>query len=896
MAGTLYRRWGWAGTSALSLKIWCEALIVARRAYATVRGAGRRPLAPRRARATWRAGHLDIHLFGHLEVALDGARLSIATPASRCRSWPTCCFTGPRRYRASIWPFCSIPTTRRARRARSCARRWPSCPRLLARPSRRAVRHDRRGQSRMEPRCRRLARRRELSRRPRAIAAGWAKRSICIAAISSRRSTTSGSRRSANGIAIPTCVVWSRAYRGGAQKRGPFPVAIETAHRVLAIDPWREDVVRRIIALRYEGGDRAGALGGSRVRQTLARRDGHAADARNRGAGRADYARSQAQLRRRRSEAERAAAIGDGSRVLPFVGRRDEMERLLETWSRAARGRGACAFVVGESGIGKSRIALEFARAVEDRGGRVLLGATSSPEAAPYECIVDALRSALPLVAALRPSIGFGLRRRPRAGGSTARVCAARRPAARRRERAHPSFSNRSFVASADLAAQRPLLLILEDLALRRGPATIEFLQFLVRRVSGAPVMIVVTYRDEETPRLHALHRLRGDARSAAGAQSIWLSRLSMSRSGRVACGAPRRCGIDPPRRSAAASHGNPLFLTQLVVDAREGEPSAAPASLRAVVERRIDRLSEHARTAAEIAACIGDRFSRDAVREVSAWDETALTDALDELVDRRIIREAGGRRLSRIRLHAPASFTRRSHRPYRPRTPPFAAGASLACSRSSIPSASQSSRRCLRPTTNLPATSQTRRAATSRRCAARSRSVRCRKTKAALRSRARAGTRGRACARPTSVGKGHDRVSVGRSHRPRWAHLAELELRRCRGLDDPARSIAATLLRRIEFAGERRRQRGGTPIGGRRFAGSLDERQPREQHGDRVPPPRRSSRSGCRPSRRCFGLRWKSRSRVQPRGGRRSRSGPHALLPSAGGGASRGISKRPTR
>ena len=91
--------------------------------------------------------------------------------------------------------------------------------------------------------------------------------------------------------------------------------------------------------------------------------------------------------------------------ILPFVGRRTETGQLLETWSRVARGRGACVFVGGGPGVGKSRIVLEFAHAVEESGGRVLVGATGSPEAIPYESIVDALRSALPLVASLKGSI-----------------------------------------------------------------------------------------------------------------------------------------------------------------------------------------------------------------------------------------------------------------------------------------------------------------------------------------------------------------------------------------------------------------------------------------------------------------------------------------------------------
>ncbi len=84
------------------------------------------------------------------------------------------------------------------------------------------------------------------------------------------------------------------------------------------------------------------------------------------------------------------------------------------------------------------------------------------------------------------------------------------------------------FRCIAGLAAQRPLLLLLEDFHWAQ-PATLELLQFLLRRISGVPVMIVVTYRDEETPRMHAFHRLRREARATAGAQSIWLGRLSVS-------------------------------------------------------------------------------------------------------------------------------------------------------------------------------------------------------------------------------------------------------------------------------------------------------------------------------------------------------------------------------
>jgi DNA-binding SARP family transcriptional activator/tetratricopeptide (TPR) repeat protein len=424
-----------------------------------------------------------------------------------------------------------------------------------------------------------------------------------------------------------------------SRRNGDLRLAIETARALLAADPWREDVVRRIIAMRYESGDGAGALreyaefakrlhaemGAEPMLETTA-----VAERISQGLAPASED----------GEAEHSALAIES--VLPFVGRGDEMDQLLDTWNRAARGRGSCAFIGGEAGIGKSRLALEFAHAVEERGGRVLVGTTSSPEAIPYESVVDALRSALPLVAALKPSIALAsvAALLPELHARLALPEVPRLDAESERIRLFESL----FRCIADLAVPRPALLILEDLHLAQA-GSVELLQFLLRRIAGARVMVVGTYRDEEASRLRPLHRLRREARASGGALNVSLGRLSLDDIERLRNAVP-----DVGNRSAekliAASHGNPFFLSQLVADVREGEHAAPPATLQAVVERRIERLSEPARTAAEIAACIGDRFSRDAVREVSAWDDALLTDALDELLDRRVIREAAGRGL----------------------------------------------------------------------------------------------------------------------------------------------------------------------------------------------------------------------------------------------------------
>jgi len=423
-----------------------------------------------------------------------------------------------------------------------------------------------------------------------------------------------------------------------ARRRLDFPRAIELAQRLLGSEPFREDIVRRLIALRSDSGDRAGALNEYRrfhdflraelgidpMPETVAVRDAIA------------HGDSPAEA----AEAEDASPAAEQSPALPFVGRHAELEQLLDAWSRAARGRGGLVFVGGEAGIGKTRLALELIHAVEERGGRVLLGSTGSPEAIPYQSIVVALRSALPLVESLR------------VGDVWLATLATLLPEVRRvvtlpPPRVDPANERARLFealarALAALAKARPVLLVLEDLHWAQE-ATIAALAFLQRRVALAPVLIVATYRDDEAPRLHPLQRLRRDS-VVHGARSLLLRPLTLDDVAELESFIATRTG-----RTAQALHaesdGNPLFLTQLL-EGETSEDDAGPIGLRALVARRIERLSPAARTVAEIAALIGAQFSAALAREVCGWDEAAVADALGELIDRRIVRETAGRGL----------------------------------------------------------------------------------------------------------------------------------------------------------------------------------------------------------------------------------------------------------
>jgi DNA-binding SARP family transcriptional activator len=424
-----------------------------------------------------------------------------------------------------------------------------------------------------------------------------------------------------------------------ARRRRDFPRAIAYAQRLLSVDPWREDIVRRLMAVRYESGDRSGGLNeyqrfAERLRaeldiepmpETLALRDALARDL---------------PIDPEPAPTRGGSGAGASAPALPFVGRVSELEILNEAWNRAAQGKGGIVFVGGESGIGKSRLALEFAHRVDELGGRVISGTTGMPEAMPYQAVVEGLRSALPLIASLRVRDAWL--------ATIATLVPELRghlPALPELSRIAPDGEQARLFESlagtlAALAQARPLLFVVEDVQWA-GEATSAALQSLAARVATQRILIVATYRDDELPRLHPLQRLRRDAVAAGQARSITLRTLALE-DVETLVGSLARHGTITAESLYASSDGNPLFLSQFL-DGGDA-PDRAADNVRGLVARRVGQITPKTRTVAEIAALIGTQFSGDVVRRVSGWDVAAVDDALDELIERRIVREASGR------------------------------------------------------------------------------------------------------------------------------------------------------------------------------------------------------------------------------------------------------------
>lgn len=422
--------------------------------------------------------------------------------------------------------------------------------------------------------------------------------------------------------------------------------AIACAKRVLSSDPWREDALRALVAVRYEAGDAAGALAEydrftKRLRDELA-----IAPMPETVAIRQMILRQEAVP----GTVGMSTAIADESRrtvsILPFVGRTKELSFLRNAWGRAARGSAGLVVVAGEAGVGKTRLTAELARTVQAEGGRVFVGTTASPESMPYQPIVEALRAGLPLLLTRQisperrtvlspllpelrdpdvPDVRFSENSPERA---TARI-----------------YEALSFGVRA-LASPRPLLLVFEDLHWA-GSATIEALGGVFRDAIRSPLLIVVTCRQEETPISHPLRSLLRSIRNHGGVEELELERLGEEQVGELVGSIEglRDRGRDLARALYAQCEGNALFLEGAInVLLENREPQLESATMSGTIAKRIGQLGQEGRAVAEIAAVVGAGCSVPLIREVSNLSSTAIARGLDELLDRRILREAGAR------------------------------------------------------------------------------------------------------------------------------------------------------------------------------------------------------------------------------------------------------------
>jgi ATP/maltotriose-dependent transcriptional regulator MalT len=335
-------------------------------------------------------------------------------------------------------------------------------------------------------------------------------------------------------------------------------------------------------------------------------------------------------------------------RAPSLVGRAAELAALGSALDRARQGRGGAVFLVGEAGIGKSRLA-EFAAEKAARSGmRIVRGRASElGTVAPFRPIAEVI---------------LGL---TRAGEvqHAAHLSGYRRALGRLVPDwwdgdGEPGSDSPLILAEAVLrlvahaARDRGCLVVLEDLH-AADPEALAVAEYLVDNVATDRVLLVATIRTEAGP---ALELARAIGRRAPGGV-IELGPLSDDEIDQIAASClDVPVTLVPPsvlERLRLGCAGNPFIVEEVLNDMLGGStltrrggqwtvsgelPARAPATVVRSIVGRVDRLGEPGQFMLRVAALLGRRFPLEVVQRVSGVDDRVLMSQIREAMTGQLL------------------------------------------------------------------------------------------------------------------------------------------------------------------------------------------------------------------------------------------------------------------
>ena len=479
--------------------------------------------------------------------------------------------------------------------------------------------------------------------------------------------------------------------------------AAAVAERWTAEDSRSEAAHGRLMRARYAFGDRAGALrvyeqyrtsaeGGPGEAATAPEMAALAARIRAEGGKRVALSRLPLDRRAGRAYGSR------GSREVPdapLVGRAEELGALAEEHSLVPSGGARAVALVGEAGIGKTRLAEEFLLWSAAEGADVLRGYyMEANEGVPYRGVISAIRPRLERERApddllddvWLSELGRILPELQERYPDLAPPTADESTAGSRLVEAVV----RLFEA---LARRRQVTWFMDDLHWADA-ATLNRLRYVAGRLAeeGSPVLLLLAMREEEMDWevdlggwLSSLERVMPVRRLELGSLNVddtLRVLLSLTGDGEKA-GDPARGLEEVGRRLHAVTDGQPFYLLETIrallergtltakpdaggdaaagayADAERTLEDLLPPGVRGLIRERLSRLGPAASELVAAGAVLGDGFEFELVRRVAGVEESQGLSALDEALGGRLLREPRLResRLRRGGEHGGYSF-----------------------------------------------------------------------------------------------------------------------------------------------------------------------------------------------------------------------------------------------
>lgn len=425
------------------------------------------------------------------------------------------------------------------------------------------------------------------------------------------------------------------------EQQGQYQEALGYAERLLTIDEFNESTYRLLMRLYALNKDRASAL---RVYNRCVEVLGNELDIE-------PAAETQEAYNRITQATSKLEPFTSKETEIPLVGRERERSALLQAWQMAETGNAHVVLLRGEAGIGKTRLTQELIQTINRQGfavataccyaaeGRLAYGPVTEWLKADviYRAVLDLENVWQREIARLLPEL---LAERPDLSSPVALT------ESWQRQRLF------SALARAVLASRQPLLLFIDDIQWA-DPGTVEWLHYLLRFDPCAKMLIVAAARagalSANGPLLSLILELRRDSVLT----EIELGAMDTEQTALLAHHVSGRNLDDKAVASLFAStEGNPLFVVEMTRASMEERNTGAgrtkkipgnftlPQKVQAVIQTRLFNISPSSKKLLELAAIIGRVFTFDILSHAYHENEETLIQSLEELLERRLIRE----------------------------------------------------------------------------------------------------------------------------------------------------------------------------------------------------------------------------------------------------------------